>query len=281
VKAQWHSKTAGITLKPKTDLYCYNVQLQTPHQSAPSVGFSIISMTTRMQPQYYLQLRVRMGELSQQMVPISLRIPHLINEWKMLGFNVIVSSRNDIELNTYRLETLSLTGCSNATNQGYSIDVESDYSGTVSTPVKIFLNGWELATKEDSELSSFEVTVTDFFLTSRTLYFTVSRTTRTELYAVYISYFIIGKTISYDSKTEVIQSIEKMSVGVDCTKFTELRIVGLSSFVFHMTFEEIINVHVELSDTGISFTTKSQDAFSTASISYIVLGREVSQEQVL
>lgn len=99
-----------------------------------------------MQPQYYLQLRVRTGELSRQMIPISLRVPHLINEWKSLGFNVIVSSRTDIELSTYRLETLSLTGCTQATSQKFLIEAERQYDGNT-TAAQVFLNGWELATK--------------------------------------------------------------------------------------------------------------------------------------
>lgn len=114
VKAQWQSKSANISLQPKTDHYCYDVQLVAAHASAPYVGFSIASLTARMQPQYYMQIRVRAAELSQRSVPVSLRLPYLINEWKSIGFYVIASSRTDIEVDTYRFETLSLTGCTNA-----------------------------------------------------------------------------------------------------------------------------------------------------------------------
>lgn len=85
------------------------------------------------------------------------------------------------------------------------------------------------------------------YLLNQTLYLTVTRSTPTDIYAIYITYFIISSTptIKFWANTNVILAGSTSSVAVDCSGQTpQLRLYGFSAFSFHMTFDEVIDLHL-------------------------------------
>jgi hypothetical protein len=121
----------------------------------------------------YISVRVRTAEISQNVIPLILRILKSGSSWKSVGFNVIASSREDLEISIFRLgkkssnlETTSLTGCNKAQSQSFTLEVQTNFPVKNSNAVRVFLSGWDIDAKFNSNggPSPLEVTLSQVFI---------------------------------------------------------------------------------------------------------------------
>ena len=103
VTASINSREGNLRISKSNDNHCFDMALKYPHKAVPTVGFSIQSLGSSMYVAYYLNLRVRDKEINKTTVPVVLRIPKSVNNWRMVQFTIVVSSRPDALLYTFRL----------------------------------------------------------------------------------------------------------------------------------------------------------------------------------
>lgn len=125
--------------------------------------------------------------------------------------------------------------------------------------------------------------VNNTYVANRTLFLTVNRLSGSEMYAFYITYFIVGSgSIKFESKVEFLGIEDKNTIALSCTGFTpEFKIFGFSAFSIQNTFDEIIDLQLSISGAGLSFASKSKRSFLRASASYFLLGSDSVGSSVL
>lgn len=103
VTASISSREGNLRISKSNDNHCFDMALKYPHKTVPTVGFSIQCLGSSMYVAYYLNLRVRDKEINKTTVPAVLRIPKRVDNWRMVQFTIVVSSRPDTFLYTFRL----------------------------------------------------------------------------------------------------------------------------------------------------------------------------------